>query len=99
MKTATQVRSKIRSNGAFKQLLLDLLPGQGSWTENEYLWLTDHTNRLVEFTDGYLEILPMPTQRHQAILRLLFLALDAFVTPLGGRVYFAPLRVQIRPGK
>ena len=34
-------------------------PGSArDWTEEEYLSLTDHTTRLVEFTDGFLELLP-----------------------------------------
>jgi Uma2 family endonuclease len=41
----------------------------------------------------------MPTDKHQAISRLLFLALLAFIERLGGTVFYAPLRVQIRPGK
>jgi Uma2 family endonuclease len=82
-----------------KKLLLDLLPDQGGWSDEEYLWLTDHTNRLVEFTDGFVEVLPMPTDRHQAILGFLFLAFHGFVTRLGGKVRFAALRLYLRPGK
>ena len=77
----------------------DLSALQGSWTEAQYLKLTGHCNRLIEFTDGRLEILPMPTYRHQAILRLLFLALFPFVRDRGGDAVFAPLRVRIRDGK
>lgn len=80
-------------------LEVDLLPLQGLWTEAQYLKLTDQTNHLIEFTDGVIEVLPMPTDKHQMILRVLFLALMAFVEPRGGRVIFAPLRVQVRPGK
>ena len=29
-------------------LLCDVLPPQGAWSDREYLWLTDHTNRLIE---------------------------------------------------
>jgi Uma2 family endonuclease len=79
--------------------LFDLLERQGSWTEKEYLALTDDTNRLVEFTDGYLEILPMPTDRHQSILALVFLAMNAFLAPRGGKVHFAALRLRIRKRK
>ncbi len=61
--------------------------------------MTEHTNRLVEFTDGVLEELPMPTDRHQAILEFLFLAFFHFTQPRGGKVRFAPLRLRIRPGK
>ena len=52
----------------WKNLLCDLLPSQGNWSEEDYLWLTDCTSRLVEYTDGYLEVLPMPTDKHQSIL-------------------------------
>ena len=72
---------------------------QGSWTEAQYLKLTNHCNRLIEFTDGRLEILPMPTQRHQAILRSVFLALLPAVGDIGGDVFFAPLRLRVRAGK
>jgi Uma2 family endonuclease len=78
---------------------VDLLPLQGLWTVEQYLKLTDQTNQLIEFTDGVIEVLPMPTEKHQAISRLLFLALLAFVQQLGGTVFYAPLRVQVRPGK
>ena len=80
-------------------LEVDLLPLQGLWTEAQYLKLTDQTNHLIEFTDGVFEVMPMPTDKHQMILRALFLALMAFVESRGGRVLFAPLRVQVRPGK
>jgi Uma2 family endonuclease len=78
---------------------IDLLPLQGLWTVEQYLKLTDQTNLLIEFTDGVIEILPLPTDKHQAISRLLFLALLAFVQRLGGTAFYAPLRVQIQPGK
>ncbi len=61
--------------------------------------MTDHRNRLVEFTDGILDILPMPTDKHQAILGFLYHAFLSFIDPRGGRVRFSPLRLQIRPGK
>jgi hypothetical protein len=38
-------------------LLRELLPAQGQWSEAAYLWLTDHASRLIEFTDGYEELL------------------------------------------
>jgi len=82
-----------------KKSLLDLLPDQGAWSEEAYLWLTDHSSRLVEFSDGFLEWLPMPTDRHQAILGFLYLTFHLFVAPRGGNVQFAPLRVRIRAGK
>jgi Uma2 family endonuclease len=78
---------------------IDLLPLQGLWTEEQYLKLTNQTNHLIEFTDGEIEVLAMPTRSHQLIVRWLFLALFNFLQPRGGLVLFAPLRLQIRPGK
>jgi Uma2 family endonuclease len=72
---------------------LSLEPLQGLWTEAQYLRLTNQTNHLIEFTDGVIEVLPMPTDKHQMILRFVLLAFMNFVEPLGGRVLFAPLRV------
>lgn len=56
----------------FTRQIAELLPEQGSWSEADYLWLTNRTNRLIEYTDGYIEVLPMPTRTHQKILRYLF---------------------------
>jgi Uma2 family endonuclease len=78
---------------------IDLQSLQGLWSEAQYLRLTQQTKRLLEFTDGVIEVLPMPTRKHQAISRLLFLALLAFVQPRGGTIFYAPLRLKIRPGK
>jgi Uma2 family endonuclease len=82
-----------------KQKILDLIPDQGCWSERDYLWLTDYTSRFVEYTDGNIEILPMPTDLHQTIVQVMFSALLAFVAPTGGKVQFAPIRLRIRAGK
>lgn len=87
------------SLGEYRQTLLDLLPDQGNWSESEYLGLTDHVTRLVEYTDGYIEILPMPTDLHQAVLRFIFLRFYEFIAPIGGTAFFAPIRIRVRPGK
>lgn len=79
--------------------VLDLEPMQGLWTEEQYFKLTDHSRRLLEFNDGFIEVLSMPTDRHQVISRFLLFALFAFVQKLGGTVLYAPLRLQIRKGK
>jgi Uma2 family endonuclease len=93
-------RSALRASPAHqKKALLELLPDQGAWSDEQYLWLTDHTNRLVEFSDGFVEVLPMPTDRHQSILKFLFLAFHGFLAPLGGNVQFAALRLRLRAGK
>src|SRR5215203_5237817 len=78
---------------------LDLAPLQGLWTEAQYLKLSDQTNQLIEFTDGVIEVLPMPTRKHQAISLLLLLALLDFVRPRNGTVFYSPLRLQILPGR
>lgn len=78
---------------------IDLELLQGLWTEAQYLRLTDYVRRLLEFTDGRIETLPMPTDRHQVISRFLFLALFSFVQNLGGTVLYAPLRLRVREGK
>jgi hypothetical protein len=67
----------------------------GRWSEDEYLVLTGHRNRLVEFTDGFLELLPTPTDKHQSVLTFLFLAFYRFAQPPSGKVHFAPFRLQI----
>lgn len=80
-------------------LVVSLNPLQGHWTAEQYLLMTDQTNRLLEYTDGYIEVLPMPTQEHQDISQFLFLALLAFLQRIGGKVYYAPLRVRVRARK
>jgi Uma2 family endonuclease len=99
MATAPTLATAFPAAQEWKDLLEEILPPQGRWSEEEYLLLTDHRNRLVEFTDGFLEPLPMPTDKHQSVLQFLFLAFYAFAEPRGGKVHFAPLRLQIRPGK
>lgn len=75
-----------------------LFPAQGTWTEEEYLSLS--TNRLVELSDGFLEVLPMPTTSHQMIVAFLFQYLQAFVKARQlGTVLFAALPVRLWKGK
>ena len=72
---------------------------QGTWTEAQYLKLTDMCNRLLEFTDGRIEVLPMPTDRHQTILQFLLLACLPIMNEAGGAVRFSPLRLRIGDGR
>jgi hypothetical protein len=75
-----------------------LHPLQGTWSESEYLAL--HTNRLIEYADGCLEFLPMPTLFHQAVVLFLYSMLNAFVRGHApGEVSVAPCRVRTLPGK
>jgi Uma2 family endonuclease len=96
---ATASVTEVSSPTEWRDILEDLLPPQGEWSEEEYLVLTDHRNRLVEYTDGFLEPLPMPTKEHQKLLSFLFLTFFNFFKPAGGEVLFAPFRLRIRPGK
>ncbi len=72
-------------------------PSQGDWDEAEYLAFPREGAHL-EFEDGFIEVLPMPTERHQAMLEVLFLVLRAYAVADGGRVHTAGLRVRLRPG-
>ncbi len=94
-----QTKPNRTSQRDLDDVVLQLLPRQGAWSEEQYLWLTDHSNHLIEFTDGYVEVLPMPTRKHQAISRFLLLALLAAVQASGGTVFYAPLRLRVREGK
>lgn len=78
---------------------IDLLPLQRLWTEEQYLALTNQTNHPIEFTDGAIEVLSMPTSSYQLILLFLYELFKVFLQPAGGRVLVAPLRLRVRPGK
>jgi Uma2 family endonuclease len=99
MATAPQSTTTGPSTQEYAELLGEILPAQGAWSEQEYLVLTEHGNRLVEYTDGFLEFVPMPTDKHQAILGYLCFAFHAYLEPRGGKVRFSPLRLRIRAGK
>jgi Uma2 family endonuclease len=80
--------------------LATLYPEQGEWSEADYLDLTDGTTRRIELTDGQLEFLPMPTEAHEALVQLLFLALYQFVNAKAlGKVYSSGIRLRVRPRK
>ena len=66
MATGPTLTSSLPAAQEWKDMLEEILPPQGRWSEEEYLLLTDHRNRLIEFTDGFLEPLPMPTDKHQS---------------------------------
>lgn len=75
-----------------------LYPRQGAWTEDEYLAL--NANQLIEFSDGVLEFLPMPTLAHQNIVVFLFQLLASHVESRNlGKVVFAPLPVKLFKGR
>lgn len=73
-------------------------PYQGNWTEADYLSL--QTSRFIEFDNGNLEFLPMPTMQHQDIVAFIYELLKQFVTRFNlGKVYFAPVPVRLWSGK
>ena len=74
--------------------IVDLFPEQGSWTEEEYFAL--NTNRLVEFDNGMIEVLPVPTKTHQLIAAFLYKLLESFVSGKG-RVFYNGYRLRIGP--
>lgn len=78
--------------------MLSFYPAQGNWKKEQYLELTDSTNRLIEFVDGRLEFLAMPTPTHQRILLFLMDALRKVASGLGGEVLFSGLRVSTCDG-
>lgn len=77
-----------------------LYPLQGHWSHEDYLTLTDGTNRLIEFTNGQIEVLPVPTIEHQLIMKCLLKILDGFVEERKlGVVLCAGTRVYLEPDK
>src|SRR5438128_2319632 len=75
-----------------------LYPDQGGWHEGDYLGLD--TNHLVEFSNGFVEVLPVPTISHQDIVAFLYNALLVFASRGKlGKVMFAPVRIRLRKAK
>ena len=95
------ITSSVASQDALDALLGDVLPRQGAWSDEEYLWLTDRAHRPVELTDGRVELLPMPTDAHQVLLLFLYRALYAHIqeAPRRGLVVTSGLRMRVRAGK
>lgn len=77
-----------------------LYPAQGEWSEEEYLELTDHANRRIEYTEGRLEFLPLPTDIHETLVRFLFRALDRYVDQRKlGEVFSNGIRLRVAARK
>lgn len=87
------------SQTALDALLRDILPRQGHWSDEAYLWLTDHGRRRIEFTDGRVEELPLPTFTRRAVLAFLYRLFHGHLLARGGVVVFSGLRMRIREGK
>jgi Uma2 family endonuclease len=75
---------------------MSVFPNQGHWSEGEYLSVTRDARFLVELVDGFIGVLPMPTEAHQNVVSFLFAMLKAFITPKKlGRVLQSPFRVRL----
>lgn len=72
-----------------------LFPRQGAWSELEYLTLD--AGRLVEFDSGKVELVPMPTELHQAIVLFLYMEIQRYLAlphARPGVALVAPLRMR-----
>ncbi len=75
-----------------------LFPNQGNWSKYDYLDLP--TNHLVEFDNGRIEVLPMPSIRHQNIQLNIAVPLRVYVQVHElGTVLCSPMPLQVAPLK
>lgn len=75
--------------------LADLFPLQGDWSEERYLRF--HEKLLMEFEDGFVRVLPMPTTSHQDIVLFLLELLILFTRSKQlGKVLMAPIKVRMK---
>ena len=73
-------------------------PNQGDWSEADFLNLPD--NRRLELHDGYIQVLPVPTPFHQALVGYLYVALRTFAKAAQlGTVSFSGLKVRVSDGQ
>ena len=96
MTTTANPPPKITRPGGPVWEIAELFPEQGHWTEEQYLAL--ETNRLVEFDNGTIEILPVPTKNHQSIVFFFCQMLAAYLAG-AGRVLPAPYRLRVPSGQ
>lgn len=94
MKSARELPARAARQSQLTWDVAYLFPAQGDWSEEEYLALGG--NRPVEFSEGVLEVLPVPTTSHQMLVAYLYGLLLAFATARDrGTALFAPLRVRL----
>jgi Uma2 family endonuclease len=73
--------------------LAHLFPRQGDWTEEDYFKL--EAEQRIEYLNGCLVFLPMPTRSHERIVKFLFRLIDAFAQQSGlGEAYFTGYKVR-----
>jgi len=68
---------------------------QGLWTVEQYLRLTERSNRLFEYNKGSIEVLPMPTDEHQDISGFLYTVLREYMAKINGKVLYSPIPLRI----
>ena len=91
----TQTPPRVAGEPAWE--IARLFPNQGGWSVQEYFDLSD-CNRLVEYSRGFIEVLPMPTWSHQKILAYLYRTFFSFLSARElGSVVFAPYKVRVDP--
>src|SRR3990172_1196561 len=79
--------------------IAEFYPARGQWAEDDYLTVAE-TNRLVELSNGNLEVLDMPTHVHQRIIVRLLILLEVFLQKQRiGTVSIAPIPVRLWPEK
>lgn len=78
-----------------------LFPPQGCWTLDDYLELdAQKDNKLIEFSNGFVEVLPMPSLIHQWIVGFLYRTLFNYIAERRlGVVYVSPVKVRLWSGK
>lgn len=75
----------------------DAFPVQGKWSEQDYFRI--EAERFVEFVNGRIEKLPMPTWLHHAICDFLIDQLKAWNKEQGfGRLVYAPTPLKLFDG-
>jgi Uma2 family endonuclease len=75
-----------------------VFPDQGYWDEEDYLHLP--YRRIIEYVDGNIEVLDMPSERHQRIIGFLYSLLLVYVQSNNlGLVLTAPFKVKLRAKK
>lgn len=78
--------------------LAERFPAQGQWAEEDYLAFEAEHPR-IELVDGFIEVLPWGTNRHQAVLEALLLIVKAHGRPTRGIARVAGGRLRLRPGR
>jgi len=74
--------------------MLEELPYQGEWSEREYIAL--ESNKLIEFTDGFLEFLPMPTEIHFYVQEFMLQVVRSVLARRGkGAANYAPFKLKV----